>query len=244
MVKSILFSMFAVALFAAGAVGSWYIMNLQKQNDDAAANEALVSEVKTAPEPKQSPKPDLSEYSTPLHAKALNGEDIFRFTAMNKKNLQLINEQKESLRQEELRLNLFEKDLEVRKQEIEGILKQSQRTVTEAESMIQQLQAEVQQLKAAKDANATPNQDATPNVDDDAQANIKVSASWLQMMPPEKAAEALKSLANDGKKELVLKLLKFIEDRNVAKILEAMDDPALVAELTHSFYTARRTTRK
>ncbi|MCA9212374.1 MAG: hypothetical protein KDB27_04855, partial [Planctomycetales bacterium] len=88
MFKSVLVSLFAVTLFAAGAVGAWYIMNLEK-NKPAETETALVSEI--APEsPPLETKPGLPELGTPFFGKALNGEDIFRFSEMNKKNLQIL----------------------------------------------------------------------------------------------------------------------------------------------------------
>ncbi|MCA9215885.1 MAG: hypothetical protein KDB27_22620, partial [Planctomycetales bacterium] len=141
--------------------------------------------------------------------------------------------------QDEMRLKMLEQDLDVRKQEIEGVLKQSQQAVSEAEKLISQLQAEVQQLKAEKEA-IEKEKEKDPEPTADIEASVKVAASWLQMMPPETAAEAVKSLANNGKKDFVLELLGHVEDRNVAKILEALNDSDLAGELVNSFPTARR----
>ena len=46
------------------------------------------------------------------------------------------------------------------------------------------------------------------------------------------AAEYLRSLSNDGKLELAGQVLHHIEPRNAAKILGALQDPALMVQLT------------
>ena len=242
MIKSVLLSLFAVALFAAGAIGSWYITNFQQAN--AGADESsLTTDVEPVPAPRQTDT-RLSELATPVFPKALNGEDIFRFTAMNKKNLELLKKRREAIEQDEMRLQTAEQDLATRKLEIEGILKQSQDTVAEAEKIITKLQADLATLKAEKEAaKAAPNAKPETNAED-AQANIKVSAEWLAAMPPEKAAENVKALANDGKKDLVLQLLGNLEGRVVASILDSLDDSQLSAELMVSFRDFPRPQKK
>lgn len=252
MIKSIFTSLFAVTLFAGGAVGAWYIMKLDQEttaNSEAdlpGATAPALAPVSSTTSEEESDTAPLSDFTSPVLGKALSGEDIFRFTAMNKKNLELMKERREALRQEEMRLKLVEKDLEIRKQEIEGVLQQSRDTVAAAEDLISKLQAQVNALNEEKAA-IQENQDETATddaSDDEIQANIKVSAGWLATMPPEQAASAVKSLANEGKKDFVLQLLSYIEDRNVAKILHGLNDPALVAELTESFRTAKRPQKK
>ncbi len=243
MIKSVLLSLFAVALFAAGAIGSWYITNFQQANAGAADESSLTTDVEPVPAPRQTDT-KLSQLATPVFPKALSGEDIFRFTAMNKKNLELLKQRREAIEQDEMRLRLAEQDLDTRKLEIEGILKQSQDTVAEAEQIISKLQADLATLKAEKEAAKTA-PDAKPETTaEDAQANIKVSAEWLALMPPEKAAEQVKTLANDGKKELVLQLLGNLEGRVVANILDSLDDSQLGAELLVSFRDSKRPQKK
>lgn len=234
-VKSILFSIFAVSLFAAGAVGSWYMTNLAKK--DAPEETAVESVAETNESEVSSPLVDLSEMGTPVLPKAMSAEDLFRISAMNKKNIELQKKQRESLRQEKLKLKLAEKDLDVRKQEIEGILKQSQRAVAEAENMVVQLQNEIQKLKADKAAAEAQAPEVPGAMSQDVQANIKKVSQWFALMPAESASQQIKALMNDGKKDFVLQVLGNMEQRNAAKILTGLDSP-LGAELANSFQTA------
>ncbi|MFC1758366.1 hypothetical protein ACFL2H_06305, partial [Planctomycetota bacterium] len=159
-------------------------------------------------------------------------------------NLELLKKRREAIEQDEMRLSLAEQDLATRRLEIEGILKQSQNTVVEAEKMIVQLQTQLQTLQVEKEAaKAAPETEPVTSAED-VQANTKISAGWLAMMPAPKAAESIKSLVNDGKKDLVLQLFSHLEDRVVAKILSDLEDKDLVAEITHSFQTAKRPTKK
>jgi hypothetical protein len=70
--------------------------------------------------------------------------------------------------------------------------------------------------------------------------SIKQMAGWFQKMEPEAAAEHLRGLADDGKLDTVVQMLADMEDRDVARILAAISDRALVAQLTDKFTKLKR----
>ena len=68
-----------------------------------------------------------------------------------------------------------------------------------------------------------------------AAASLKTLGEFIQTMPPEDAADAIKEMVNDGKLDFVIQLLRKIEPRVASKFLAAIDDPALVAEIATRF---------
>ncbi len=60
-------------------------------------------------------------------------------------------------------------------------------------------------------------------------------SEWVEGMSPEKAAEYLRELSNDGKMETAIRVLSNLDGRKASKILDAMSDPKLVVQLTERF---------
>jgi 5'-3' exonuclease len=172
----------------------------------------------------------------------MSSADIFRYASMNRQTMESLRRKEEQIRQEEMRLKLLNKDVEGRKREVEGILQQTQNALANVQELLAKLQVESQELERKKaEQAATETDDVGSTVPSDERlANIKVTAGWLGGMEPADAAETLKNLANSGKMEFALRLLSFIEPRKVAGILDALQDPTLVAELTEGFLEITR----
>lgn len=259
MYKTVLNSLFAVFLFALGAVGAWYIL---QQNGARTAQQAVPpaapSRLAAVAAPPQHASPSLSaeaesqdrlegEMPIPLHAKSMSAEDLFRYGAMNRASLESLRQREEELRKEELRLQLVQKDIEGQKREVEGILTQSQHAVKAAEDMLLQVQQQQQALVAEKQQRQSELEEIrrtkeTP--DADKQTNTKKMAELLGSMKAEDAAEVLKNLADKGNTDYVLRLLDNIEQRDAAKILDALGNPELVADLTEGYQELKRAENK
>ena len=63
-------------------------------------------------------------------------------------------------------------------------------------------------------------------------------------MPPERAAEYLQELSNDGKLGSAVELLGHIEERDAAKILAQVPDATLVVQITEAFKELKRPPKK
>lgn len=259
MYKTVLNSLFAVFLFALGAVGAWYIL---RQNEARSAQQAVPpadpSQLAAVAALPQRASPSLSaesepqdrlggEMPIPLHAKSISAEDLFRFGAMNRASLESLRQREEELRKEELQLQLVQKDIEGQKREVEGILTQSQHAVKAAEEMLLQVQQQQQALVAEKQQRQSELEEIrrtkeTP--DADKQTNTKKMAELLGSMKAEDAAEVLKNLADKGNTDYVLRLLDNIEQRDAAKILDALGNPELVADLTEGYQELKRAENK
>lgn len=242
MIKSIANSLFAVLLFALGATGSWYFAEYRAHKESveevqpSPPQHVLPQQVNPVVDPKAADG-DAAKLPVPIRAGPMSAAEIFRFASINGKTMETIRQKKEELQQEELRLQLVQKDIEGRKREIEGVLKQTQTTLEAGERLLSELQVEaanlVKQREMQQQALDELQEAQAPSAE--RMANIKVTAGWLERMSPADAAEALKTLANNGNMDFALQLLSYMEERDVAKILDALKDPALVAELTEGF---------
>ncbi len=252
MLKSIVNGLFAVLLFSLGAVGSWYFAQYHPRQEPVTAEQVLSPPTQPLAEP---PEPAPSDSVTepadaklpvPFHGRAMSAAEIFRYASVNRKTMETLRRKEEELRQEELRVQLVQKDIEGKQREIEGVLKQTQDTVAAGERLLSQLQAEAEKVARERELQQEELEKAKAAQAPSAErmANVKVTAGWLESMSPEDAAETLKNLSNNGKMDFALQLLSYIEQRDVAKILDALHDPTLVAELTEGFRELTRPQKK
>lgn len=64
------------------------------------------------------------------------------------------------------------------------------------------------------------------------QANLKQTAGMFGKMDPQKAAEILTTMFGGGQSETVVKLFHLMTDRCAAKVMEAVVDPQMSAQIT------------
>ena len=243
MIKSLFNSLFAVFLFASGIAGSWYFTEYRSDlegDDDERETPAPAEIIPRAPGMSVDPIDD--ELPVPFHGPAMSAADVFRYGEMNRKTMESLRRKEEQIRHEEMRLRLLNKDIEGRKREVEGILQQTQNALASLRLLRAELEVESQEFEERKSEVAPKDADHTETkvLNEERLANIKVTADWLAGMKTNDAAETLKNLANSGKMEFALRLLSNIEARKVAGILDAMQDPGLVADLTEGFLEVTR----
>ncbi len=257
MIKTVLSSLFAVFLFSLGAIGAWYFVQFQQsQQQDAVQAQAEAAGLLGADGTTDSPNDGVdSGDSAPLgkaasavgggqeelpvavHGRALSAEEIFRYGAVNRKNIAMIRQREERVRREEARLELIKQDIHEQKTEIEGILQQTQQSIDQAQHLLEQLEAERQQLVAEKQKLAeqvAASRQETTLPDADRRANLKEIATKLSGVEATSAAKYLETLYNDGDTELALQLFSEIEPRSSAKILEVLE-PTLAAQLIKNY---------
>ena len=136
MFKTILYSMFAVFLFALGAMGSWYFFNSQEEPEDATAQveavdvtgndkplpnipgiqDAIDALEIPAVEPIEKPLPTVQP------TKPLTAEEIYRFGLINRNRTEKLQKRENALDERERQMQLEFKDLEARQTEVDGLL--------------------------------------------------------------------------------------------------------------------------
>jgi flagellar motility protein MotE (MotC chaperone) len=184
------------------------------------------------------PTTPIDQLPVPIRGEALTAEELFRFGTMYREQQEALTNRQTEIERKESRLKLMHDDLLGSRKEFDGLRAQAADTALRAKQMLQQLQSEREQYELRKnddllEQKVTRDESAEPNEDE--AGNLRKISAWFQVMPPEKAAEHLRQLSNEGKMDSAVKLLGNIEERNAAKILAAMEDSSLVVELTEAF---------
>lgn len=127
-----------------------------------------------------------------------------------------------------------EAKLERRAAQIDLVVRdiQSQREATEAK-----LQKVLNELKNVSkettklDALAADLKKQKVEFDAAEKQNIEKMSKMYDAMTPEAAAPILKEMAERGRLDMAAKILVFMKERNAARVLEAMNDPALAIQV-------------
>lgn len=235
MKTAIAYLFFAILAFLLAAAGSWYYLNYQSEMLKQEQEETEATEEPVA----QEPEDYSSELPIPVTGRPLSAEEIFRFSETIRTRQEALAQREAALEQKELRLKLVHDDIEAEQRELDGMLAQLRDAMDAADQVLAQIQQERSALDAQKaelkqetqgDAAAQANQADTA-------ANLKKFAPLLAGMTPDKAAEMLTQLMNDGDLKTAAQLLRTVEERNASKILEAMDK-AIVSDLFEAWKNA------
>jgi flagellar motility protein MotE (MotC chaperone) len=99
------------------------------------------------------------------------------------------------------------------------------------------VQVEQANTKAAEDLKKKQ-----AELDETERKNIEKLATVLDTATAETASGILAKMADEGKMDTAVKVLSRMKDRSVAKVLEAMPDASLAAQLLDRMRTLKRTT--
>ncbi len=186
---------------------------------------------------------ETQELPVPVHGKALSAEELFRFGAMYKQQQEALAARNEEIERRQARLTLLRDDLAGSRKEFDGLREQVQDAAARAARLIQQLNEQRELLQREKQAAEQQLQEVEAGKNETSSlegGNIRRISSWFEGMPPEKAAEYIREICNDGDLDSAVKLLGNLEERNAAKILAAMDNPTLVVDLMEAFKHYKR----
>lgn len=250
MAKMLLYMLFGGCLFLLATAGSWLL--LQSKMDEVAERQANADGDTPAPHarpPGPAPVKDTGAVNmpVPIRGKPMTAEEIFRFGATVRNQQEALTRREEAVVKQQARLNLVQDDLDAEQRELEGLFSQIRESLENGERLLTTIQQRRAELDAEKQAaqkeldqfKKTQTEYANLEVD-----NIKQISRWFQSMPAENAAEYLRELSNDGNIASAIQLLGNIEERDAAKILVAMGDPALVVQLTERFKGLKRPAKK
>ncbi len=232
--NAMLMVLFGGVTFVAAAAGSWF---LQSQSSTEPAPTAS-STGDSPPPPNAKPQagsevPESVDGDLPVavRPRPMSVEDILQFGLGLNTREQQLNAREETMRQEEQRLKLSLADIQGEQQNLEALQSQLQSQMTTCADLLAQVEQAREQLRSERE-NAQQELQQFSEVRIEAseqeQQNIKRMSEWFQGMEADKAAGALKELANDGKTDLAVQLLSNFEEREAAKILSALDDYALL----------------
>lgn len=238
MIKSFLISMFAVLLFALGAVGSWFYLQMESEDAEDEVQPMATLAVERAANPV--PKPETSTLPAIIRGPELDAEEMFRLTTATREKREQLREYEERLREHKQRIKAADADTKSAHREVEGMLGQVRNIMSGAEKLLDEVQLALNDLKKQKSELQTK-EDKLKELEKEAgagaAANMKTLSEYMASMPADVAAGAIKEMTNDGKIDFVVQLLRKIEPRNVSKILAELEDPQLLAEIAQRFRT-------
>ncbi len=215
----LILGLLALLLFSVSAALSLWL-NQSKQPDQAAEKDKDKDKTAKGPksgDPKESTEPKAAPKVDPP---AAGPEAAAKTTRESEAKLKLRAEQ----------LELVVRDLQTQREATEAALravmtelKNVSTETTKLDSLVKDLQQKKVDFEAGEKVNIT-----------------KIAAMY-DAMTPEAAAPILKQMADTGKLEMAAKILVQMKERNAARVLEAMGDPALALQILEKMRGLRAT---
>ena len=248
MKKMLMIGIYGLVILGASAGGTWFL-----RQKDLEAQQAEADKVDPMPDsiadlaapvdvtkPLDEPKTAAEEKELPVAVRPeeMSVEEIVRYGLGLKKREAAIHEREEALRRTETQHRLVLADIDGEQKEMEGLLAQARDQRAAAEKLLEQARAEklsndellkqIEEKKAtlaAEQKQAAVNGTATEGATVvDTEANLKELVTWIGGMSPEAAASAVKSLTNSGRLEDAVNVLAKLEERNVAAVMEKLQE--------------------
>jgi len=235
-------------LFAGSAAGSWYLYASKenKEEPQSPVSEAP-ARMPSSPPAQPSEQEDDGQLPVAVRPRPISAEDIYRFGNVIRNREEVLKKREKQLEKQESRVKLMFEDIRAEQLELEALQAKVQSLTDSAESLLARISAEKQEADRMHKAAEQEREDfesSKTEVDDSQAQNIRRMSDWFQNMEPEKAAEYLRELSNDGQLSMAVQLLANFEERDAAQILAAMNDAALVVQLTEEFKTLKRPEKK
>jgi septal ring factor EnvC (AmiA/AmiB activator) len=219
----------AAVMFTAAAAGSWWWRQQAAAAPPPAADATAAPPAATEATDSAGPKnPGLPVAARP---RPMSVEELLRYGLSLNAREESLRQREDEFRRRETQLQLALADLHNEQAVVDGLRGQIQEQLQAADALLARIQQGRQDL-AAEQARAKAQleefKSAQFEMDDQERENVKRLATWLRAMEPANAAEVLKEMANDGRMATAVKMLSHLEEREAAKILDALSDSALI----------------
>lgn len=246
MVRVVMLLLIAVVMFASAAGASWW---WQQQQEAAAPAPEIPPPLASAEEGEAAPKPaDPAEAApdlglpVPVRRRPMSIEELLRYGLSLNAREETLEQREEEFRRRETQLKLALADLQGEQKNIDGLRAQVQQQLETADVLIARIQQGRQELaqdQADAKAQFETFQATQSELTEGELANIKKMSTWIRAMEPAKAGELLREMANDGRMDTAVRILSHLEERDAAKILDSVDDTALIDDLILQYQKLR-----
>jgi FtsZ-binding cell division protein ZapB len=133
---------------------------------------------------------------------------------------------------------LFE-DVKQEREELDAFSQRIEAKVLEAREAVELLKMENQSLTQQQNAlsllEKKTGKDSSDLASEELDNRVKKVKGWFAKLEPEQAAGCLKEFVNRGDLEFAARMIDSLEERQIAKVLEALRDPPLVAQIVDAF---------
>lgn len=251
------YAIVGIIAFSAAAAGSWMLNKQQSQIEESADNEASPVAAEVTPEAparhrsgetdREAAEMIQEELPVAVRPRPISADEVFRLGTLMREREKMLKNREDILQEDETRLKLVLSDIKAEQQTIDGLHTQVRGSITAAEQILDRIDQQQQdfvsdQQQAKTDLEAI--QESAVEFKESENDNIKRMAQWFQAMEPDKAAEFIRELADDGKLDMAVQLLGNFEERDASEVLSAMDDTSLVTELLDKFRMVKRPEKK
>lgn len=198
----------ALLLFAISAALSMWLNQGRYASENSPGTEKTA---KKSSSEKEAPEPHPAK-TEPKSESGFGGVDPASLATLKMREAKL------ERRAEEI--NIILKDILAQRDLIDALIRQVTVELKSAEGKMSDLEVRAAELEKKKIDFETAER-----------KNIERIAGLLDAMSPESAAATLKQMAESGKLEVAAKVLTLMKDRNAARALGELADPALSAQL-------------
>ena len=164
----------------------------------------------------------------------LSVETIIQLSESIRHKEQQMNDREKLLLKDEQRVKMMFDDLGREQSELVALGDRVDAKITAAKQLLDQIKQERAGLISEKQAfvvlqkKSGLDSDGKLSEDDE---KLKKAKSWFQSLEADQGAKFIKEFANNGELEFATKLLRGLDPKQSAKILSALNDPALGVQL-------------
>ncbi len=155
-------------------------------------------------------------------------EEVIQLAERLRRELAQLKERRRELEIQETRLRILYDDVRAERQAIDALRKQVDQRIALLREQVAQLREEQRRLAEQRKAF----QERLIAATDTEAANVRKMAEIFNSMPADAAALVLEKMANNGNLDTAVQVLAKMEPRVSAKVLAAMADPGLAAQIS------------
>ncbi|MFG0332952.1 MAG: hypothetical protein ACF8TS_06270 [Maioricimonas sp. JB049] len=250
MTRILALGMFGVIVFGASAAASWLlrIQDLPAEEESQVPPEVAMP-LEAAPSQSAGDPAEAGSGALPVavRPRSMSVEELLRFGMGLNAREEAVIKREQALKQQESRLKLVFADIDGEQKEIDGLRELVRDELETARGLLARIDEARTALVTRRDEveeEINEIKQSQIEIDEQHEDNIKRLSVWMMSMEPEKAAEVLREMANDGKSDMAVRILANFEEREAAKVLSALDDPKLVQEFVEQFRNLKRPEKK
>lgn len=231
----------AVVLFAASAGVSWYLRYLaeskaEHESPKAAEPESAFTKPKA---PAANPLREQPATNPSLQAAVRppynpEAEGTVQLASKLRERLDSIHAQEEQLASRQKNLELIFQDIRAERAGIDDKRRQVVNLLKAVEEKMAELDSKLGELKQKQQQNNKEATELKKNISEYEtleKDRIKQVASMYDSMEPASAAKILQTLADSGNMDTAVKILASMRERQAARVLAELGEPALAAQL-------------
>ena len=234
----IIIGIVGAVFFGASFIGSTMMLKKEEEDGEVETNPGELADIPPATTDTANGAEQGNNLSAPFKPQTLSEESVLKMAeSIQHREAAIIEREKQLLRRES-KYKFILSDIQKEKREYEAVVQKVEAKIQEAKQVLELVekkkdeilseQQNIQQLHDEIEKKSKPQSVAEAN-------NIKKMADWIGSMPTADAALTFKRYADDGKLDLVARILRQIEARTAAKILSELKDPVLVTQLLDQF---------